>query len=68
MGENINMKLEDRKLEEIEHSDRRRSIVKVYEYHTGAFPDQLEEKYVVGESEFDQHFSNMKFLKFLLWD
>ncbi len=28
------MQLEDRKLKEIEHSDRRRSIVKSFEYYT----------------------------------
>ncbi len=55
------MKLEERKLKEIEHSDRRRSIVKAYEYQTDAAPDQLEEKFVAVENEFDQHFSNMKF-------
>lgn len=53
--------IEERKLKEIKHSDRRRSIVKAYEYQTDASPDQLEGKYVEGESEFDQHFSNMKF-------
>jgi SAM-dependent methyltransferase len=55
------MSLEDRKIKEIEHSNRRRSIVRAYEYHTDASPDRLEDKYVAGESEFDQHFSNMKF-------
>ena len=61
MSENKHHYLEDRKLKEIAHSDRRRSIVKAYEYHTDASPDQLEEKYVEGVSDFDQHFSNMKF-------
>ena len=55
------MSLEDRKIKEIEHSDRRRKIVRAYEYHTDASPDGLKEKYITGESEFDQHFSNMKF-------
>ena len=55
------MKLEDRKLKEIEHSDRRRSIVRAYEYNTDASPEQLEEKFVEGKSDFDEHFSNMKF-------
>lgn len=55
------MKLEERKLKEIEHSDRRRSIVRAYEYHTDAAADQLDEKYVEKENEFEQHFSNMKF-------
>jgi SAM-dependent methyltransferase len=55
------MDLEDRKIKEIEHSDRRRKIVKAYEYHTDASPDRFEGKYVAGDSDFDQHFSNMKF-------
>lgn len=55
------MQLEERKIKEIEHSDRRRSIVRAYEYHTDASPDKLEEKYVEGDSAFEQHFSNMKF-------
>lgn len=55
------MQLEERKIKEIEHSDRRRSIVKGYEYQTDASPDKLEEKFVAVEDEFDQHFSNMKF-------
>ena len=55
------MLLEERKIKEIEHSDRRRSIVRAYEYHTDASPDQFEDKYVEGEKEFEQHFSNMKF-------
>ena len=53
--------MEDRKRKEVEHSDRRRSIVRAYEYHTDASPDQLEEKYVEEKREFDQNFSNMKF-------
>jgi ubiquinone/menaquinone biosynthesis C-methylase UbiE len=53
--------LEERKVKEIEHSDRRRSIVRAYEYHTDAFPKQLVEEYVKGKDEFEQHFSNMKF-------
>jgi ubiquinone/menaquinone biosynthesis C-methylase UbiE len=55
------MPLEERKIREIEHSDRRRSIVRAYEYRTDASPDQSEEKYVEGEREFERHFSNMKF-------
>ncbi len=57
----MNNILEDRKLKEVEHSDRRRSIVKAYEYHTDTSPSQLEEKYVGSENDFEQHFSNMKF-------
>ena len=55
------MQLEERKIKEIEHSDRRRSIVKAYEYKTDANPEQLDDKYVAKEKEFEQHFSNMKF-------
>jgi ubiquinone/menaquinone biosynthesis C-methylase UbiE len=55
------MHLEERKIKEIEHSDRRRTIVRAYEYQTDASPNHLEEKYVERESEFEQHFSNMKF-------
>ncbi len=55
------MKLEERKLKEIEHSDHRRAIVRGYEYHTDTSPDQLEEKYIAVENEFEQNFSNMKF-------
>jgi ubiquinone/menaquinone biosynthesis C-methylase UbiE len=53
--------LEQRKIREIEHSDRRRTIVRAYEYHTDASPNQLVEKYFERRSEFEQHFSNMKF-------
>lgn len=55
------MKLEDRKQKEIEHSDRRRSIVKGYEYHTDTAEDQREDKFVEGTEEYAKHFSNMKF-------
>jgi ubiquinone/menaquinone biosynthesis C-methylase UbiE len=55
------MLLEDRKIKEIEHSDRRRSIVRAYEYHSDASPDQMDEKYIEGTKDFEQHFSNMKF-------
>lgn len=55
------MQLEERKLKEIEHSDRRRSIVKGYEYQTDTATDQLEAAFVEGSAEYEQHFSNMKF-------
>ena len=54
-------KMEDRKRKEVEHSDQRRSIVRAYEYYTDANPNGLESEYVVGENEYDRHFSNMKF-------
>lgn len=53
--------LEERKIKEIEHSDRRRSIVKAYEYHTDASSDVLDDDYVEGSAEYAKHFSNMKF-------
>lgn len=55
------MQLEERKIKEIEHSDRRRKIVRAYEYHTDTSPDQSVGKHVEGKSEFNKHFSNMKF-------
>jgi ubiquinone/menaquinone biosynthesis C-methylase UbiE len=55
------MQLEDRKRKEIEHSDRRRSIVRAYEYNTDASLDQSDDSYIARENEFEQHFSNMKF-------
>jgi ubiquinone/menaquinone biosynthesis C-methylase UbiE len=61
MIQSQNEGLEDRKLKEIEHSDRRRSIVRAYEYHTDADIDQFEEQYIEKETEFEEHFSNMKF-------
>nr|WP_320017320.1 class I SAM-dependent methyltransferase [uncultured Desulfobacter sp.] len=53
--------LESRKLKEIEHSDRRRSIVRAYEYHTDADKGQSKDQFVEKENEFEEHFSNMKF-------
>jgi lipopolysaccharide/colanic/teichoic acid biosynthesis glycosyltransferase/ubiquinone/menaquinone biosynthesis C-methylase UbiE len=55
------MPLDERKQKEIEHSDRRRSIVRAYEYKTDASSDQREDKYVEGENDYERHFSNMKF-------
>jgi len=55
------MNLEERKLKEIEHSDRRRSIVKGYEYHTDSSEDQAIDNFVEGSEEYSEHFSNMKF-------
>jgi len=56
-----NQMLEDRKLKEIEHSDRRWSIVRAHEYKTDAAPVELDDKYVEQERAFEEHFSNMKF-------
>lgn len=55
------MKLEDRKLKEIEHSDQRRSIVKGYEYHTDTSDEQKDDRFIEGSDEYAKHFSNMKF-------
>jgi hypothetical protein len=55
------MQREERKIREIEHSDRRRTIVRAYEYRTDASPDRVEDKFIAGESEFELHFSNMKY-------
>ena len=52
--------MEERKRKEIEHSDRRRSIVKAYEYHTDA-AGQSDEKFLEGGEGYARHFSNMKF-------
>jgi ubiquinone/menaquinone biosynthesis C-methylase UbiE len=55
------MNLEDRKKKEIEHSDRRRSIVKGYEYQTDTAEYQREGGFVEANDEYAKHFSNMKF-------
>lgn len=55
------MQLEDRKITEMEHSDRRRSIVKAYEYRTDSSPGEAKGSDVAGQDDYAQHFSNMKF-------
>jgi len=55
------MHLEERKIKEIEHSNRRRSIVRAHEYYSEASQEQLSNKYIEKNQEFEQHFSNMKF-------
>ena len=55
------MNLEDRKIKEIEHSDRRRQIVTGYEYHTDASMGYVKRDFVTTEDEYEYHFSNMKF-------
>lgn len=52
--------MEERKRKEIEHSDRRRSIVKAYEYHTDA-AGRPDGNFVREGEEYARHFSNMKF-------
>jgi len=52
--------MEERKRKEIEHSDRRRSIVKAYEYSTDTAARPDGEYFREGE-EYARHFSNMRF-------
>ena len=54
------LNIEERKKKEIEHSDRRRSIVKANEYHTDA-AGPSGGKLAEGGEEYARHFSNMKF-------
>jgi len=55
------MQLEERKIKEIEHSDRRRKIVTGFEYHTDTFQSSKTADFVTDSKEFEKHFSNMKF-------
>ncbi len=55
------MNLEDRKLKEIEHSDKRRSIVKGFEYKTDTTDQEIDTSYIKLRKEYQEHFSNMKF-------
>lgn len=55
------MEIEERKRKEAEHSDRRRSIVKAYEYRTDTTDDQRADVFVEGSEDYAKHFSNMKF-------
>ncbi|MBU2538838.1 MAG: class I SAM-dependent methyltransferase [Proteobacteria bacterium] len=55
------MILEDRKIKEIEHSDRRRSIVTAYEYQTDSADYHCKQNFTEGSDEYVKHFSNMKF-------
>ena len=53
--------LEDRKLKEIEHSDRRRKIVTGFEYSTDTAQSKGKTHFVTDDNEYKLHFSNMKF-------
>jgi ubiquinone/menaquinone biosynthesis C-methylase UbiE len=55
------MQLEERKLKEIEHSDRRRQIVTGYEYQTDASAGDKREDCIQNDEEYKKHFSNIKF-------
>jgi len=53
--------LEERKIKEIEHSDRRRTIVTGFEYQTDTLKSHSNTSFVGDGKEFEKHFSNMKF-------
>jgi len=55
------MQLEERKLKEIEHTDRRRRIVTGYEYETDCGVNSKSSEFITDEEGFAEHFSNMKF-------
>jgi len=55
------MQLEERKLKEIEHSDRRRKIVRAHEYKTDGVLEELDQQHIADPEQYEQHFSNMKF-------
>jgi ubiquinone/menaquinone biosynthesis C-methylase UbiE len=61
MSEKDMLHIEQRKQKEIEHSDRRRSIVKAYEYLTDTADGHREENFIKASDEYAEHFSNMKF-------
>ncbi len=51
--------LSDRKMKEIEHSDRRRQIVTGFEYLSDS--EKADQSRIADPAKFDQHFSNIKF-------
>jgi len=53
--------LEDRKQREIEHSDKRRSIVRAFEYQTDTGFESSKNDQLGKSEEYKKHFSNMKF-------
>jgi ubiquinone/menaquinone biosynthesis C-methylase UbiE len=53
--------LEERKRKEIEHTDRRRSIVKGHEYLTDVGVQENSGGIIADETAYAEHFSNMKF-------
>ena len=53
--------LEKRKIDEIKHSDKRRSIVKGYEYNSDANIKDTIGQFISGSEDYAKHFSNMKF-------
>lgn len=54
-------KIDERKLKEIEHSDRRRAIVTGYEYFTDSSQESKKRDFVSEDNEYQYYFSNMKF-------
>lgn len=60
----LNIKLEDRKIKEIEHSKKRREILQGFERVADTHESQQAsnlEKLIKNKSDFEYHFSNMKF-------
>jgi ubiquinone/menaquinone biosynthesis C-methylase UbiE len=55
------MLLEERKLKEIEHTDRRRRIVTGYEYQTDGDASDKVSEFITDQEGFAEHFSNTKF-------
>jgi SAM-dependent methyltransferase len=53
--------MEARKQKEVEHSDKRRSIVRGFEYDTDASTERQKREYAIEGREYEQNFSNMKF-------
>ncbi len=53
--------LEERKIEEIKHSDKRRKIVRGYEYRTDLGSNDQVSAYIHDKEKYQEHFSNMKF-------
>jgi hypothetical protein len=61
MKKNDIVDLEVRKQKEVEHSDRRRSIVTGFEYMTDASCGSNFEELVTDKEAYEKHFSNMNF-------
>jgi ubiquinone/menaquinone biosynthesis C-methylase UbiE len=57
----MQLELEERKIKEIEHSDRRRQIVTAYEYQTDASQEDKNQAFIQDTEEYKKHFSNIKF-------
>jgi len=53
--------MKERKKLEVEHSDRRRSIVTGYEYKTDAGGEDIKIDHIEKDDDYSEHFSNMRF-------